>query len=1847
MEGWDTGLRRSTSSGPCAAGVSPHGSGGAHSSRNRCNGRSIDQCLLFPKYFYKRRAAKRKVAERASWRLQQFLPPATPATTQEALPKQASSGRCRWIQGLRDIPAAVPRTVRRIPEPERDRSHVMAPRLCSGCFDSRRCAPSPGTPSPDHCSVGTIWHRRGLHPGVPRGSCGGTSDPAFSGQNNQHACTREAICTSRCSFSCCGSHLIPERTRDPQHPQEGDTCPEQHIKDHPACRSPFTTATLSVPKEAEGRCGQSTMTPACGSPSHLGLDYGGGEKEFKKGTVQDDRSQVNKPHSQPEKSTAVDFETMLSHPKWCAMLPALVLRTRSSFAYHLQKTFCLPRSTTTSAPTLFPIPLPYLGCFGRMTPDMSVRERKALSLRRVAYMVVYALNFWHYNGPPPDMDQLGRAPTSAHCRIHRRVESFIRSDQGMPSFMIAKAGRRFPQLIARISELSESVTRRGLGGDQYSRTFPGCQNEELEDIPELHPYRDLQAERLGLFGRGHWDITDFLTDELVMAYREPRSILIDRVPEEWEYPRCNDPPSELRSLARLWDGLGLLHVHSDTTIFERPFERVRIFNAFKSAEVDRQIGDRRGRNSIERKVLGPSSMLPTGSLLTDLVVCPRSQALRISISDRRDFYHQIGCSASRAKTNTIGSLPVTDLQDLKGYEVFLEVPSLQKYNRIRDGDRLGKKGFPSTGSVAKGSPSLQIAFNAILQGDHGGVEFATEAHTQLLKRRGVLQEDETIRSDRACRSQRCMQGLVIDDYFAISVEDSKTAPQESRSFALHGLAQEAYRDEDIMGSPAKDVLAEEKAKVIGALIDSSKGTRKKGLVKVGAPPEKRYGLSRVSLNIAQLQCTSDSLHLALLGGWVAAMTYRRPMLGILNHAFALVKNENYEPSKPQVLKLSRKVCDELVLLSVLAPLMCSNVGAMVSADVYATDASLEMGAIVKAPISRDVMIALFRSGRNKGGYTKLQSAAERLEEEESLYVSCPSRPLAFRFSFIEVFAGAALVTSAMAARGHSVCPPIELTDSEEYNMEAAHVMAWLSYLITEKLIESFMVEPPCTTFSIMRRPALRGFDAPYGYDDSDPQTLTGNCLALRGLQCVHLGRRNEVPGLFEAPFSSKVRYLPPWKKMVEHPEISQTRCDSCRFGSPHMKPFRFMGAHVDLEPVSKRCSCKADGRVHIQVQGKYTKESATYVPALADALSEVLSNAILAQRTARDEDEQRVEGMEDQLVNAVMKGSSWSLEAAWPVKKNFHINLLEVDAVCKLASRLASQGGSMKAVALVDSSVTKGATSKGRSSSKALSGYLRRLGATSIAGDIYLVTPYVPTRLNRADDPTRHTGIRPAESDAFYEAWGVEDLYKLAEIKRLRRWASNWITLLVRLCGPTPLHWNDRSLYRSPYPSRYRSTPLMDFDQTLGFPGEGPITKGLGFASHQSQFIFHGFCYLFLIPLWLAKGLTRRSYFLLIHALISRSCFLVEAMPITARNSADRQRGFRTGRLPLAEGRHVTAGTRTMRETLMASFLAWTVEEQIPWEEMIADSHNCLEDINMVLISYGRLLHKHGRPYQRYAETINAVSSLKLSLKRHLQGAWSLAFNWVQNEPSAHHVAMPFQVLMALLTTTMLWGWWNVGGVLALGWGAFLRAGEILNSQRKHLLLPSDVGNSIRFGMLSIFEPKTRTSAARHQAAKLDIPDLLQFVELSFAVYQPHQRLWPFSGQTLRLRLRCLLKAIGLPTVWINDAKPLDLGSLRAGGATWALTMTEDAELVRRRGRWISAKTMEIYIQELSASTFLTSLDVPTRNNILMLARLFPILLQQSQHFSNSCIAQNAWRFLFTTPEVEESKGQMGETGMI
>ncbi|CAK9000734.1 Uncharacterized protein SCF082_LOCUS6627, partial [Durusdinium trenchii] len=153
-----------------------------------------------------------------------------------------------------------------------------------------------------------------------------------------------------------------------------------------------------------------------------------------------------------------------------------------------------------------------------------------------------------------------------------------------------------------------------------------------------------------------------------------------------------------------------------------------------------------------------------------------------------------------------------------------------------------------------------------------------------------------------------------------------------------------------------------------------------------------------------------------------------------------------------------------------------------------------------------------------------------------------------------------------------------------------------------------------------------------------------------------------------------------------------------------------------------------------------------------------------------------------------------------------------------------------------------------------------------------------------------------------------------------------------------------------------------------------------------------------------------------------------------------------------------------------------------------------------------------------------------------------------------------------------------------------LRAGEIFQSKRQDLQLPSDLGGTTPFILLAINEPK-RFSAARHQAAKVDIPDVISVCELAFRSLPPSAFLWPLSPQTLRVRFKAVCKALQLPDRFFAGMRPLDLGSLRPGGAaTYIMQMTESGDLVQRRGRWASFRIMSIYIQEVAAVSFLAKL---------------------------------------------------------
>ena len=220
---------------------------------------------------------------------------------------------------------------------------------------------------------------------------------------------------------------------------------------------------------------------------------------------------------------------------------------------------------------------------------------------------------------------------------------------------------------------------------------------------------------------------------------------------------------------------------------------------------------------------------------------------------------------------------------------------------------------------------------------------------------------------------------------------------------------------------------------------------------------------------------------------------------------------------------------------------------------------------------------------------------------------------------------------------------------------------------------------------------------------------------------------------------------------------------------------------------------------------------------------------------------------------------------------------------------------------------------------------------------------------------------------------------------------------------------------------------------------------------------------------------------------------------------------------------------------------------------------------------------------------------------------------------------MPLSVLLAISSLALLWGWVREACVTLMSWTGLLRIGEVFSAVRDDLILPRDAAQSERCCLQKIHQPKTRGPAAKHQVAKIDFPDVVSLLDATYKRCDFHEKLWPWSPETMRARFKQLQSSLGLRVTREGGHVPYELSSLRPGGATFFLRQTEDGEFVRRKGRWLSTKVLEIYIQEAVVATYQSRLSDQSRKDIEILAGRFHEILKISVANLNAHIPKNLW----------------------
>ncbi|CAE7273945.1 rluB [Symbiodinium sp. CCMP2592] len=1419
-----------------------------------------------------------------------------------------------------------------------------------------------------------------------------------------------------------------------------------------------------------------------------------------------------------------------SFGSWVATLPRLIGQGKTQFARYLLATLPLRREgSLTSSAALFPLPLKFEGAFYQRSCRDAAASRR-LAVARCTHLVAMTLNYIHAGCRPVPLRSLQRPLSSLQDQVYERLRGLVRACARQADFVPACAGRRGLHLAARLSEVLAFVKENGLEAGPYaSPSVPPEGTSFLPHAPSeseaLQPYRSIRADQVVLHGRGLWPLEEHLGADLFLPYVEPEAI-------RWCGPPApapsfaNEGGGELLKLCKIWDAAGLLGL---TPAPLPPRLLTRVFGAYKGPSQQRQIGDRRGINALERRLRGPSSRMPTGPLLCRLHV-PLGSCLCGSVTDRRDFYTQAKVSRERSLTNACGpSLPLAALLETAAAK---ELLARGQHDVVDPNLYAGALDFPRPPLLVDCRQRVHPTFKALFQGDAGGVEYATSAHEGLLQAYGCLLGTGRLESRSRVAREGPWQGLIIDDFFALAVEDGSLVPGgPSASSVLIDRAKVGYSAEQVLGSDNKEVRSQRLLSVAGAQLDSTPATVAEVGTLCGYPVQKRLALAAASVRAAQCPVLSEELVSCLTGCWVSCLLYRRCFMSVLDKIFALGRASACEGTDGSNLReLPRRTAGELQVLAVIAPLVVSNLSAEPDDRVYASDASNLRGAFCSCELPAASSLEIWLATDQKGEAVRLDGAPSHFPEPAREEVEgdcaetgpCVAKPFAYDFDFLEV-GGSGAITKEAQRLGFDPGPVASRFRSRHYDLCSPRFRDWLLHIVGCGRLRALVLKPTLLTFSPAYRPCPRTWRHPSGKDAVDPRIERENKAAATILAVLTVAGRLGVPTILVLPSSSLFPRLSAWTSLLRKGAFQRVRVPTVCFGSGQGSGFQLLTAGIDVR-----------GALEVFSQDRNSVTCPAGPPAFASWLASLLAFALPKAPASGDPPDAKRPGLESFVINDILSSASWVVEASWRWRQAAHINVLETQAAVRTVRHITKRGGDRKTTLLLDSSVARGAISKGRSSSRLLRPVLLRMCATLVGGGVYLGLAHAPTRLNVADDPSRSVDLRPPQGQCITEELEPDELHIALGLCALSKASAGWVRLslvlsfrvsksellglLVTLREPLRAQFPPSVPHVPAASSRHASA--LDFDQTLGYPGEGPL------APRHKQ-------------------------------------------------DATRQRARLDQALP--EGRPVLQQTSKNRSALLVAFVSWLGEAGF---EENAVYEWPAEELSKALAKFGRELFEAGYPYWHLSETINALAAKRPAIRRQLQGAWDVAFAWMALEPHTHHVAMPAIILLAVLSVSLLWGWRTEAGVFGLAWGALLRIGEAINATRATLVLPRDVLWSQDFVLLSIAEPKTRFRAARHQAAKLEASDLVTLADIAFSRLQPSSRLWPYSAQTLRRRLDTILEALLIPTAR-NEERPLDLGSFRPGGATYLLQATEDAELVRRRGRWVSHKVMEVYLQEI------------------------------------------------------------------
>ena len=376
------------------------------------------------------------------------------------------------------------------------------------------------------------------------------------------------------------------------------------------------------------------------------------------------------------------------------------------------------------------------------------------------------------------------------------------------------------------------------------------------------------------------------------------------------------------------------------------------------------------------------------------------------------------------------------------------------------------------------------------------------------------------------------------------------------------------------------------------------------------------------------------------------------------------------------------------------------------------------------------------------------------------------------FDCIEIFRGEGNWSEAHKSRGFRVHDGVDISGRRLRIMDLsdAGVFHELKALALRRVCLDWHAGVPCPSFGTLRRPQVRSKTQPAGFDPSDPYTAYHNRLARRTAFLMTLVFMSGHFFSVEQPGSSRLFLLHCFRVLVSMGCVISHFC-FCSYGSPFQKASKWLHNKPWIVPLESKCTCGYRGN-HFIVQGGSTAEaitdfesrcnpsstkvygrspkvgesvasySAQYPLKLVHSMASGLQNALrglagplplevklcslaevgfdladlVPNRSTEPVFPDRAWHECPEWIAELCESLSFREAFRYKFRKPGHINVNELRTFKSFIKSCAKSEPDSRIVAMLDSRVSIGAASKGRSSSPALSKILRGCLAYIIGG---------------------------------------------------------------------------------------------------------------------------------------------------------------------------------------------------------------------------------------------------------------------------------------------------------------------------------------------------------------------------------------------------------------------------------------------------------------------------------------------------------------------------------------------------